>query len=387
MKIMIVPMAAMAETHGPVSRCQVLAYGFKEAGFDVATCMAKDMNYREMDEIPNYYLDIPMPFGLPKAFASQTFPIAQKLGITSKKTVNSFDEVLWFTGNLDHRYLRKSVDSVRKAIRDFGADAVYSEFNISAIIAAKKEGVCLCTTVSYPTQHEYAHSSKLAGGLNRLLRELELPQVDSALKLFDLADRAFCPSIRELEPIDKPGVFYCGALKKPKKDAAGTGERNKIVIYMGNGTVYAKETLNVALKAFGGSAYEVYIASSYLESGDHGNVHVASRWDFDKLLNEAVLFINHGGQNSIADGLLYGVPQIIVPGKVFERKYNARCIADNNAGVVVSHREFNAAHLRTVADEIAGSPEMADNASKLGRKLTEAGGIEAIVREITTMQL
>ena len=26
MKILIVPMAAMAETHGPVSRCRVLAY-------------------------------------------------------------------------------------------------------------------------------------------------------------------------------------------------------------------------------------------------------------------------------------------------------------------------------------------------------------------------
>lgn len=48
MKIMIVPMAAMAETHGPVSRCRVFTYGFKEAGFDVATCMAKDMNYREI---------------------------------------------------------------------------------------------------------------------------------------------------------------------------------------------------------------------------------------------------------------------------------------------------------------------------------------------------
>lgn len=380
-------MAALAETHGPSGRCRSLAEEFKKAKTKVATCMAEDVNYSVFEGVPNYFLDVPMPLGLPKTIATRTFPIAQKLGITSRKTVDSFDQVLHFTGNLDYTYLAKSVSSVRKAIREYGADIVYSEFNISAIIAAKKEGVRLCTTVSYPTQHEYAHSSKLAGRLNRLLKELELPQVDSALKLFDLADRAFCPSIRELEPIDKPGVFYCGALKKPKKDAAGTGERNKIVIYMGNGTVSAKETLSVALKAFGGSAYEVYIASSYLESGDHGNVHVASRWDFDKLLNEAVMFINHGGQNSIADGLLYGVPQIIVPGKVFERKYNARCIADNNAGVVVSHREFNAAHLRTVADEILGSPEMADNASKLGRKLTEAGGIEAIVREITTMQL
>ena len=199
MKIMIVPMAAMAETHGSVSRCQVLAYGFKEAGFDVATCMAKDMNYREMDEIPNYYLDIPMPLGLPKAIATKVFFLAQKLRVSSKMAVRSFDEVLFLTGNLDYKYLKKSVASIRKAIHEFKPDKVYSEFNISAIIAAKKEGLPLYITVSLPTQFEYAHDLKLSRGLNRLLNELKLPGVESPVKLFDWADKSFCMSIRELE--------------------------------------------------------------------------------------------------------------------------------------------------------------------------------------------
>ena len=192
MKIMIVPMAAMAETHGPVSRCQALAYGFKEAGYDVATCMAKDMNYREMDEIPNYYLDIPMPLGLPKAIATKVFFLAQKLRVSSKKAVRSFDEVLFLTGNLDYKYLKKSVASIRKAIHEFKPDMVYSEFNISAIIAAKKEGLPLYITVSLPTQFAYAHNLKLARGLNRVLNELELPVVEAPVKLFDWEDKCFC---------------------------------------------------------------------------------------------------------------------------------------------------------------------------------------------------
>ena len=52
MRILIIPMAALAETRGPVSRCQAMAHGFWDAGVDVATCMAKDMNYKAMDEIP-----------------------------------------------------------------------------------------------------------------------------------------------------------------------------------------------------------------------------------------------------------------------------------------------------------------------------------------------
>ena len=46
MKIMIVPMAAMAETHGSVSRCEALAYGLKDAGLDVVTCMATFITHK-----------------------------------------------------------------------------------------------------------------------------------------------------------------------------------------------------------------------------------------------------------------------------------------------------------------------------------------------------
>ena len=194
MRILLVPMSAMAETGGPSGRCRLLAKGFKEAKLEVATCRAEDVNYSKIEDIPNYFLDIPMPLGLPKAIASRTFPVAQKLGITSKKTVRSFDEVLWLTGNLNYNYLKKSVESIRKAINDFRPDIVYSEFNISAMIASKKEDIPLFTTVSYPTQHEYAHKAEVAGGLNRLIAELGLTEVESALKLFDWADKSFCPS-------------------------------------------------------------------------------------------------------------------------------------------------------------------------------------------------
>ena len=100
-KILIVPMAAMAETAGPSSRCKQLVEGLMTVGIDVATCRAEDVNYKSVEGVKNYFLDIPMPMGLPKPIAVRTFPIAQKLGITSKKTVNSFDQVLQFTGNQD----------------------------------------------------------------------------------------------------------------------------------------------------------------------------------------------------------------------------------------------------------------------------------------------
>lgn len=398
MKVLVIPMAAMAETGGPSSRCKSLAEGFKKAGIDVAACMAEDINFRKMDGIRNFYLDVPMPLGLPKCIATRSFPIAEKLGITARKTVNSFDQVLTFTGNLNYGYLKKSVESVRRAVQDFKPDIIYSEFNISAIIAAKADGIPLYTTVSYPTQHEYAHNSKLAEGLNKLLNELSLPEVESALQLFDWADRRFCPSIYELEPIEKlkgisEGICYCGTFKAAEEFRTSeqaetdrktdTGKehrsRNRILVYMGNGTISASKTLKVMKEAFRDSEYDIYIASKKLREESDGNIHVAPRWDFSKLLPESVLFINHGGQNSIADGLLYGVPELIVPGKVFERKYNAKSVEDNGAGTVLPYTDFDATNIMALTEKTVRDRSFERNARSLGQKLLDAGGVGKII--------
>jgi UDP:flavonoid glycosyltransferase YjiC (YdhE family) len=213
-----------------------------------------------------------------------------------------------------------------------------------------------------------------------VLAELDLPQVESALQLFEWADKSFCLSINELENINKPNVYYCGTLKRKSEILeSSNATRNKIVIYMGNGTISANDIFKISKEAF--SDYEIYIASASLKEGDHGNIHVAPRWSFDELLKEAVVFINHGGQNSVVDGLIYGVPQIVIPGKVFERKFNASLVEDHNAGIVVSYKDCSAHALRSAFDEIISSGDMIANAKKLGDKLTEPGGIDVIIKE------
>ena len=368
-------MAAMAETGGPVTRCALLAEELKKAGMETATCMAKDVNFRVIKDVRNYSLDVPMPLGLPAFIARKAFPMAQKLGITERKTVRSFDEVLNLTGNLDYRYLKKSVDQIGEAIEDFKPDVVYSEFNISAIIAAKYKGVKLAATVSYPTRHDYANNPGLAGGLNRLLSELKINKTGSALKLFEMADMRFCLSIEELEPFDKAEAVFCGVLKEVQRKET---KRDKVLVYMGNGTVSADKTAEVIKEAFKDMAYEVYFATTYLPEKTDGKLHIAKRWDFDNMLDEAVLFINHGGQNSIADGLIHGVPQIVIPGKVFERRYNAIKLKENKAGVCMSADDFTAERLKALAERVTASGRMRVNAKLLGDKLLKKGGINTI---------
>ena len=399
MKVLISSMSAMAETAGPSGRARLLAEHLKSAGIEVAICMAKDINYKPIEGIKNYYLEVPMPLGLPKSIASRTFPIAQKLGIIERKNVDSFEDVLHFTGNIDYNYLLKSVEDIRKAIVDFNPDIVYSEFNISAIIAAKLEDKPLYATISYPTQTEYSSNPKYAKGLKKFLKENSLPNVDSSLDLFKWADKSFVPSIYELEPIDNENVTFCGTWKdlkdiNPNNDNLNENDGNEndgnnkniILVYMGNGTVSPKKMLNEIKDAFIGTEYEVYIASLGLEKSDFENIHVDKRWDFSKLLNDAVLFINHGGQNSMIDGLIYGVPQLICPGRVFERIYNGKSVENLGAAKVLTLDEFKSEIIKVESEKLINDNGFRENSKLLGDKLKSCGGIDCIIETINEKQ-
>lgn len=390
MKVLISSMAAMAETAGPSARARLLVEHLRGAGIEVATCIGEDVNYKPIEGVENYYLEVPMPLGLPKVIASRTFPLAQKLGIIEKKNVGSFEDVLHFTGNIDYNYLVKSVEDIRKAIADFNPDIVYSEFNISAIIAAKLENKPLYATISYPTQTEYSSSPKYAKGLKKFLKENNFPDVYSSLDLFKWADKSFVPSIYELEPIDMDNVTFCGTWKDVNLDNNLDNDKlndyqnrkNIILVYMGNGTISPKKMLNEIKNAFVGTDYEVYIASLGLEKQEYENIHVDKRWDFSKLLNDAVLFINHGGQNSMVDGLIYGVPQLICPGRVFERIYNGGSVENLGAAKVLDLDEFKSEIIRAESEKIINDDGFMQNSIKIGDKLKSCGGIDCIIDAI-----
>ena len=151
---------------------------------------------------------------------------------------------------------------------------------------------------------------------------------------------------------------------------------------MGNGTISPKKMLNEIKDAFIGTEYEVYIASLGLEKSDFDNIHVDKRWDFSKLLNDAVLFINHGGQNSMDDGLIYGVPQLICPGRVFERIYNGKSVEDLGAAKVLSIDEFKSEIIKAESEKIINDDGFMQNSIKIGDKLKSGGGIDCIIDAI-----
>ena len=371
-RVLIVPMAAMAQTAGSLGRAITLAQALESKGHIVSLCVASDVNHDKPTSFKEYPLETPVPLGLPAFIGMHTFPIAQKLGITANKEVKSFEEVLHLTGNIDYRYLKESIEDICDAASGFKPDVIYSEFSIPAIIAAALLGIRCFATVSYPTRSSFASEPSLAHGVNRILKENDLPEVVSTLDLFSLPEKKFVPSIPELEPWEEE-VVYCGAWRKPAS-AAASPIRDKILVYMGSGNISSLVMVRVIKEALADLPYDVFIAGKDLREMQDGNMHIAPSFDFAKLLPESRLFINHGGQNSIIDGLINRVPMLICPGKVFERKYNASGVAKLGAGLTMDTDKFEPKTIRELSYCILEDPSYASNAASLGKKLLSYSG-------------
>lgn len=378
MKVLIAPMSAMAETSGPFSRAAALCHKLIERGHEVAFCAAKDVNYKNIENIINYYAPIPSPLGMPMCIGERMLKMAQLLGIQQKKKVNSFEQVLKFVGVLNYNHFSQDVFCIRKAIQDFKPDVVYAEFRIAAIVASKLENIKVVTGYSYPVQKSFASNPEYSTGIKRFIMENKLPAIESVLDIFNWADLKVVPSSYELEPIIDKNTIFTGPFSVPNIRSVQE-KRNKIIAYMGTGTITPKAIISNLTKAFEQTNFEIFVATEQVSPYEDNNINVNRRFDFSKLMPEAIAYINHGGQNSIMTGLIYGVPQIICPGNVFERRYNAASIVNLGAGVSLEVSEFNAETIKSMVNNFNENSIYENNSKKAGEQLLSLGGVNKVV--------
>lgn len=377
MRVLITCMAVMGSQKGPFSRASAICDGLMKQGHQVAFCMGEDPNYQEIEHVENFYTPVPSPMGLPKFMGKRIFKVAEFLGIRQRRPVHSFEEVLHITGAIDRKYFAEDVSCIRKAIQSFKPDVIYSEFNLSAIVAAKMENIKVATGYSYPVQKIYAANPEYSKGVTSYLKENKLPEIESVLDIFNWADLKIVPSAFQVEPIRDDNVVFTGPLFSLPNNVEN-GKRNKIISYI-NASLGAKKVINELTEAFLNAEYEVYISTEEATPFINNNIIVDKRFDFSKLMPEAIAYLNHGGQNSIMTGLIYGVPQIMCPGNVFERIYNADSIVNLDAGIKLSQEEFNSERIKEIINEFQSNPQRSNNSKNAGQELMTLGGIQKAI--------
>ena len=373
-------MVARSQMGGPWSRAQRVARAFQDAGHEAVLAWGDDGNCAN-PVAPTLEIPVPSPLGLPDAIARHTFPLASRLGLMGRKPVRSFEEVLWLTGALDERYTRAAVDALRAHMRAIRPDVVYSEFSLAAVIAARAEGIPCVGSASEPTTAAYASNPRKSAGIRRLLREMGLSAPASSLTIFEGMRRRFIPSCPTLEPRAGERAVYCGFLDEPP---ALTGRpRDCALVYLGAGSVPADVAIRAGQELADALGCDVYVAGvpeAVRISGGY-TVACAPRFDVADLLPRTCVFVHHGGQNSVMDALSYAVPQVLVPGRVFERQFNAEAVENARCGLTVRASQ-PALIARTARRIVVDEPALTSGIRGLREELTSLGGAARIVREV-----
>ncbi|MDI6696241.1 MAG: glycosyltransferase [Anaerolineales bacterium] len=86
--------------------------------------------------------------------------------------------------------------------------------------------------------------------------------------------------------------------------------------------------------------------------------------------------ICHGGQNTIVQSLMNGVPLLVFPGPIFERRFNARKIQQVGAGLM---REVNKFTVEWISRAFESQPACALKASQLIKRIHFFGGANTAV--------
>lgn len=372
-------MLARSQMGGPWTRAKRVAQAFRDGGHEVTLAWGDDGNCVDPGS-PTLEIPVPSPLGLPDAIARHTFPLASRLGLMGRKPVRSFEEVLWLTGALDERYTRAAVEILRMHMRAARPDVVYSEFNLAAIIAARAEGIPCVGSGSQPTTASYASNPRKSAGIRRLLREMGMPAPASSLSILEGMARRFVPSGPTLEPRAGERAIYCGFLDEAP--ALTPTPRDCVLIYLGAGSVPAGVAVRAGRELAEALSCDVYVAgvSEAIHAVGDQEVTCAPRFDVAELLPRARVFVHHGGQNSVMDALSYEVPQVIVPGRVFERQFNAEAV--ENARCSLTVREPKPTLIARAARTLVDEPALTSGIRVVRAELCALGGGARIVREV-----
>lgn len=160
------------------------------------------------------------------------------------------------------------------------------------------------------------------------------------------------------------------------------------LIYISLGTVFnqAADFYKLCFAAFANTKYSVILSvGSQTQIEDLGDIPanfiVRSYVPQLEVLQQAKLFITHGGMNSVSEGLYYGVPLIVLPQSA-DQPVIARRVAEVGAGIHLNPDGLTAETLREAAERVLNDVSMRQASVEMGDSFRAAGGHRQAVEEI-----
>lgn len=381
-------------TYGGLTRVIAVAQAAQAAGHEVRFCAAGE----QADTLQKhgfFVYEVPMPtmLGLPGPLSRVVGQIAPHVAppVRSGRSIGDIWMVLYLTGCGREGFLRRRVQAQLAIVADYQPDVLFTDLDPAAFLLAVITGLPLACTYQDIVQVESPFTfprRMLDRAAANILHSHGLPARTMPELCFAPHVLKAIPSVPELDGADpaRPDIFYAGHLLgdlKPPEAGGFVPEPGKryVFVYIGTGSIPFGRLERVLPEVFpaGEGLICMVGAQCVAEPYRRGNVVFQPFVDAVSLLPHCDWVICHGGQNTIAQALLHGVPLIVLPGAVFERRFNAERVAATGAGVMGERAEFNAAWLR---DVLARRAEFVPQAKALGDQIKAYGGSAGVVAAV-----
>lgn len=128
------------------------------------------------------------------------------------------------------------------------------------------------------------------------------------------------------------------------------------------------------------SRWQVVLASGAVDMAQVGPVpdHFVVRPSVPQLdvLQQAAVFVTHGGMNSVMESLWFGVPMVVVP-QMAEQAMTARRVEELGLGRKLEKAEVTAQSLREAVNQVAADHAMQARVRQMQETMRHMGGAQA----------
>lgn len=383
------PVGAM----GPHTRVLAVGRQAREMGHEVAFCATGSV----VDELSaNGYRVYEMPslstMGLPSVaskFARQRIGTA----IPPMRRGRPFGNiwlVLVLAGVGNARLMRRLVAAEVAAIDDFRPDALFTELEPACYLAAEITQVPLASTYASIASHGSRSLSYrlVSRSARKVLQSYGRPVRELSDLCFGKQVLKIIPSSPELDGTEpsRSEVRYVGYLLDeriqipPQSPLVDTDSRY-VFTYLGTGSVPFRRAKHVIREVFPeGSQVQCVVASQFVRNAERlGAVDFRRYVPASQILPHACWTICHGGHNTIVQSLLHGVPLLVFPGALFERRFNAAMVEKCGLGFMGETSNFSVDWIRS---RLERHSELVRCAREMGHRLRSFGGPANAVKAI-----
>jgi MGT family glycosyltransferase len=233
----------------------------------------------------------------------------------------------------------------------------------------------------------YGYWRELRRQTARIIKDYRLRDPKSFNVLSSSAELNIVFSSRLFQPYEKhfnDSYLYVGPeieLDRQEEPMPIQKQADQKLIYIAVGTVYQADLgfFRACIGAFADPQYVVILSvGRAIEPESLGttppNFRIEQYVPQLSILEQADLFITHGGMNSISESVFYGVPMIVVPNTI-EQAINAARVEQLHAGLYLDPGRLTSAGIRQAADAVLADPAVSSGLQQIRRSFEGAGGM------------